>query len=49
MTLGESWGDRFGESQVNGTVSVSCLTAGFRVREDEPSRYTSEVWCSTEC
>jgi len=49
MILGESWGDRFGEWQVNGTVSVSCLAVGFRVREDEPSRYTSEVWCSTEC
>ena len=45
MTLGESWGDRFGERQVNGTVSVSCLTAGFHVREDETSSYTSEVRC----
>ena len=45
MTLGGSWGDRFGERQVTGTVSASCLTVGFRVREDESSSYTSEVWC----
>jgi hypothetical protein len=49
MTLGESWGDRSGEWQVNGTVSVTCLAVGFRVRQDEPSSYTSEVWCLTEC
>jgi hypothetical protein len=45
MTLGETSGDRFGERQVSGTVSVSCLAVGCRVREDEPSSYTSEVRC----
>jgi hypothetical protein len=45
MTQVESLGDRFGEWQVNWTVSVSYLAVGSCDRNDEPSGYTTEVWC----